>query len=544
MKFINILRRIAIPLLLFFIPLTRLAAQGRLDKTISIKVHRQPLTETLAEIGRKGGFYFSYNTNIINGDSLVSIESEDKTVRQILDRLLGERYEYVETGRYIILLLRTSEPPVKSFTVSGYVRDEQTKEQIGNASVYASNQLASTLTDSSGYFRLRLKDKYAHVVILVSKQLYRDTLLLIRPGYDQQLDFSLTPATVTELAPLVVTNRVEKTWLGKWLLTSKQMFQSVNLAGFFADKPIQFSLIPGMGSHGRMGAQVINKFSLNLVGGYTAGVNGLELAGIFNIDQKEAKYVQAAGIANMAGGTVRGVQLAGIHNQDLDGVEGVQAAGLSNIVEGNVRGVQLAGLLNRVKGRTSGLQAAGLANSSDEVDGVQIAGLLNHTRRLKGIQIGLVNIADTSSGYTIGLVNIVKNGYHELSLSADDLLPINLSYKTGTKKMYTILRAGFAPGRSHDAFATGIGIGNDQVFTHWLSLATEFYLLHFYRQDGEQDPLVYRLQPSLKIRFAKKLSFFAGPALSIYNREKGSHSFPRAGNSSAWLGWNIGINFF
>ncbi|HEY4062851.1 MAG TPA: hypothetical protein VGM30_13175 [Puia sp.] len=541
MNLINNLRKILILTLLLW---GQARAQGRLDKAITIKIHRQPLAQALTEIGRKGGFYFSYNTNIIKGDSLVTLEAEARPVRQILDKLLGDRYEYEETGQYVILLLKTAEPPVRIYSISGYVRDENTKEKLTDASVYESHQLASTLTDSNGFFRLRLKDKYAHAVIIISKQLYRDTLLLIRPGYDQEFAFSLEPAAVAELAPLVVTNHVERTWLGKWLLSPKQVLQSMNLAGFFADKPVQFSLLPGLGSHGRMGAQVINKFSLNLLGGYTAGVNGLELAGVFNIDQRSVRWLQAAGVANINGGAVSGVQLAGVHNQDLDSVKGVQAAGVGNVVMGGFGGVQLAGLFNKVKGRTSGLQAAGLANSSGEVDGVQVSGFLNSTRRLKGVQIGLINIADTSTGYMIGLVNIVKNGYHELSLSADETLPINLSYKTGTRKIYSILRVGYSPGRSEDAYATGIGIGNEHVLSRCMSLASEFYLLHFYRRNGEDAPLIYRIQPSLKIRLAKKLSLSAGPAFSFYTGEKNTHSFSWSGNSSSWWGWTTAINFF
>ncbi|WP_431211203.1 hypothetical protein ACQ86N_35630 [Puia sp. P3] len=194
--------------------------------------------------------------------------------------------------------------------------------------MYESGQLVSTLTDINGFFRLRLRDnKYAHAELVISKQFYRDTVIFLRPGYDQQVTVPIAREKVSDLTPFVVTNKVEKTWVGKLFLSSKQIVQSLNLGDFFANKPVQMSLIPGLGTHGKMSGQVVNKLSLNLIAGYSAGMKGVELAGIANFDKGEVRGVQASGIANLVGGNVSGVQLAGIHNEDLDSLYGVQAGG-------------------------------------------------------------------------------------------------------------------------------------------------------------------------------------------------------------------------
>ena len=36
-----------------------------------------------------------------------------------------------------------------------------------------------------------------------------------------------------------------------------------------------------------------------MFGGYTAGVNGLEIGGLFNLNKKDVRYVQAAGLFNI-----------------------------------------------------------------------------------------------------------------------------------------------------------------------------------------------------------------------------------------------------
>lgn len=549
MNLITRLRKILLPLALFFLSVWKVSAQGKLlEKHISIKFSQKPLKQALTEIGRKGDFYFSYNTNIIKGDSLVNLEEGDRTIKQILDKLLGNNYEFVESGRYIIILQKAASPSVKLYTISGYVLDGSTNERISNASVYESNQLVSTLTDTSGFFRLRLKDKHAHATLVVSKQLYRDTLFLAEAGYDQQFTITIGRARITELSPFVVTrHHVEKTWLGRWILSSKEIVQSMNLMGFFADKPYQFSLTPGLGTHGHMGAQVINKFSLNLIGGYTAGVNGFETAGTFNIDKNDVQYVQLAGGFNVVGGKVRGVQLAGVYNLDLDSVSGVQAGGVANRTKSSVTGVQLAGIFNRVEKEVRGLQAAGIANSTrGEMRGVQVSGFLNYAGRLKGLQIGLINFADTSDGYMIGLVNIVKKGYHTLSLATNELLPVNLVYKAGTRGLYSILQAGANPEAHKKAYTIGIGIGHEQPLSGRWSWVTECSVSYFYLGNWDEPPALYRLQSGLQIKLGKKVSLFAGPAFSVYDAGK---TIPAAGYKAAMLGkssfgWSAGINFF
>src|SRR5205814_7962213 len=134
--------------------------------------------------------------------------------------------------------------------------------------------------------------------------------------------------------------RVEKTAVGAFLLSASQKVQSLNLKDFFAQRPFQFSVIPGVSSHGKLSPQIINNFSLNIFGGYSGGVNGLEVAGLFNIDKKTVQYLQIAGLSNVVGGPMNGLQVGGLHNTVLDSVAGLQIGGVNNFVKARLVGVQ------------------------------------------------------------------------------------------------------------------------------------------------------------------------------------------------------------
>src|SRR5690606_39037466 len=200
-------------------------------KPVHLQVTNRPLKDVLTSIGKQGGFYFSYNSKLVKEDSTISISSNGKTVRQILDQLFNGALEYKETEKHIILQKATG-----FWYVSGYIVDGNTGEKLSNASVYDKNQLVASLTNDEGYFRLKLKERTS--VISVSKAWYSDTTILVKPGQDQEVTVGIHPK-VMALGSVVVTpnSGVEKNWLGNLFLSSKQRMQSMNLSKFFVDKP-------------------------------------------------------------------------------------------------------------------------------------------------------------------------------------------------------------------------------------------------------------------------------------------------------------------
>ncbi len=609
-------RYYALLLICFLLPAVGFAQQI-LNRTMDVDIRNKSLATALQLIGKKGNFTFSYISNSIPQDSLVTIIEKGKTVRQILDKLLDGNYQYKEYNNYLILQVK---PPGQFFYVSGFVTDRETGQRISNATVYERHQLISTFTNNEGYYRLRLRDKYPAAAISVSKDLYADTSLLLPISNDQTVNVTISP--YTRMLPTVeITGhtQVEKTWFGKLLLSSKLRQQSDNLRHFFADKPYQVSLIPGLGTHGRMGAQVANKFSLNVLGGYTAGVDGVELAGAFNIVKNDVHNVQVAGLLNITGGKMIGVQFAGLHNNVLDSMHGLQVAGISNNIIGSQKGVQVSGAIQRVEKNMTGVQAAGLISSTygkvdglqlsgacnfamDSLYGAQVAGILNsaenvhgvqaaaggnmsanmhglqvggvfniahnvegtqvstffnRARYVKGVQIGFVNIADSTTGYMIGFINIVKRGYHKLSVSSTDLVPFNISWKSGSAKLYSILSGGMSlqdPGRS---FVLGYGIGREMLMHPHYSVTAELSAQTYHQSGTSDEYQVYRASGAFLYKPGKGLAIFAGPVISTAVLDKTTKpELPVSplpgknylgfghGDTRLWLGWQLGVTIF
>lgn len=549
-----------------------------LEKRVSIEAKDQQLSEVLNKISKAGSFYFSYSGTLLKRDSLVSLSVRNAAVREVLDKLFNHKVDYTENGEYIILRYAanhfTIEPEnittaEKLYLISGYVIDITTGNKVKQASVYEKRLLQSTLTDNEGYFRLKFKGEHQEVILTASKENYRDTTLIFLS------DIKVKPEGYNDPDASKGNGRfgdIENSGLGRFFISSRQRIQSLNIPNFFANTPFQASFTPGLSSHGTMSSQVINKVSLNVLGGYTAGTNGFEMAGLFNITKGDVKKLQFAGLFNQVGGSVAGLQMAGLVNDVRGETTGFQAAGLVNNVKANAGGFQLAGVLNLTAKKMNGTQAAGVINlvrndfdgfqlagigniSVKQVKGVQIAGIFNYAKKMDGFQFGLFNVADTSSGYSLGLINFIKNGYHKISLYTNEITDINISLKTGNAKLYTTLFAGLNLSSQEKVNTAGLGIGHDFILNQRLAIGLEISGQYLYLGNWNADNFLNRVQSNIQFQIFKGLTVFGGPTYALYTGDPQlnpsapgykqnivpNHHTNFGGSTKGWLGFNAGI---
>lgn len=573
-----------LPILLALILAANAAsAQNILDQSIHIEISQQPLGKTLETIGAKGHFTFTYNSAILNKDSIVTLPAQTTAVRNILNQLFNGRLDYQQDGRYLILLPAEqpkSPPPTptKHQLINGIILDEHTGETIADASIFDADQLIATLSKPDGSFVIKIKNRTGSLTI--SKEFYIDTTIRLPPATEKitillSREFEARPATVSpQSMPPDTINitlhtdsaqvkailqkdlvQVEMTGFGRLLLSSRLKMQSLNLKKLFIQRPIQVSLVPGLSTNGPLNSQVTNKFSVNVVGGYEAGLEGVELGGVFNIDKRKMYGVQAAGAVNLAGDSMAGVQLAGLYNRALDSMTGVQAAGAINVAR-NVTGAQLAGAVNIAR-NVKGIQL-GTINIANHVSGVQY-GEVNIARHVKGFQLGVVNIVDTLDGAALGLITIVKHGgLHELSFSTDEFAPLNIVFRLGNKNLYSIFQFGINPTTDRRSYNLGYGLGHRFPLSANLGLDLEFIAANVapvaWKNYGDNN-WIQRMNLDLQWRINNWLSLSGGPSVALYMHDKdytiNGHVYKPVGYATfnvkqkniGWIGWHAAINF-
>ncbi len=527
-----------------------------LERKISITATNEKISSILNRIGQLGGFSFSYNSAIISQEESVSLNITNKSIREVLNEIFKDNMNFKEKGNYLIITKATaplSKNNIVVVVLNGYVEDGKTGEKIADASVYEKSSLTSTITDQYGHFNLKLDKKSDSVTISVSKKNYRDTLVSITASDNQYFKISML-AVIDSVVDIEQTETIDTT-----------IVDSNDLVFPYEDEPnvqnihdtlyqlVQVSILPFIGTNERLSGNVINDYSLNLFGGYSLGtrqielgffvnmdrgdvswlqvagfgnlvgrnVYGIQAAGFANVNGGETKAVQLAGFANTNLGESRGVQVAGFANTNLKSMNGVQVAGFSNVTIGNSRGAQIAGLSNVQVGDYRGSQIAGLTNiATEKISGSQISVLFNHGRRVQGTQIGLINYADTLGGVPIGLLSIVKSGYHKIELSADEVFYTNLAFRSGVRKFHTMLMAGFKPQQSLNPSDTsvwtfGYGLGTARKLTRWLYLDLDLSSQHVNKGSFTNAlSLLNKAYVCLDFQVAKKFSIATGITLN------------------------------
>lgn len=583
-----------------------------LERELSLTVKNEKIEVVLKKIEEQCSVVFSYSPLLLNSTQTINLELKNKSVREVLSLILPGHISFKSKNNYIILKEREIVKNQKSQKISGYVYDAQTNKKVPHVTVYDKVSLQSATSDDYGYYSITVPCKNASVT--VNRVNYKDTSvsipqkdtiainnIRIQPKNDSII--KKDSAHWQKKLNLVQTEaqRILKQW--------NNYFLELNIKDSL-NRELQFSFLPFIGTNHRLSGNVYNNYSFNILGGYSRGTKALEIGGLFNLDRENVKGIQIGGLMNVVGDTMNGLQIGGLTNVIGKKTNGAQIAGLLNLNGGTFNGLQIAGLSNYNQTFQSGVEIAGLLNYNHAVNGFQIAGLcnandsvtdgmmlaglinvstyqknassisgcvnyahsgssklqiapcFNKTEHLTGIQIGLVNISDTSSGVPFGLFSYVKNGLHQLEVSADETQYLHFNFRSGVSAYHTIFHFAIQPYKGNALWSIGYGIGTTILLKNKWSTDINLISKHisigqFNTSSSERLQLYW----GLEYRFNSKFGIAAGPVMNLYVYDTKSKQYtndystlapnysgfkaPSNGYSMQyWLGGQISLRFF
>jgi hypothetical protein len=315
--------------------------------------------------------------------------------------------------------------------------------------------------------------------------------------------------------------------------------------------------------------QQLRGFQLGGVFNFVGGdVSGFQLGGVFNLAGGDVSGSQLGGVFNLVGGDVSGFQLGGVFNLASEEVTGFQLSGVASVALGPLRGGQLGGVVNLSRGDGRGAQVAGVVNAvTGDMVGLQLAGVINSSRSLRGAQIGLINVARgevrgaqiglvnyaRSSTFSLGLVNIIPDGRHNLDLTGSDTGFVNVSYLHGSRYLHNIYSLGI---RVQDGqWSLGLGIGGHIPIGNRLFVDIDL-LAHFLNAEVFQGRhnTHSQLRAVLGIQIVRWLALTVGASYNVLvTSEGGGEEYPLFGGRIlaesdrvtvvGWPGFQVGLRF-
>ncbi|MBN2890238.1 MAG: hypothetical protein JXL97_00085 [Bacteroidales bacterium] len=560
-----------------------LFSQTILQTKVTIPKNEYKVDEILNVIEQNSEARFSYNSEIIENKDKITYQADNQEIENCLIDVLGENFRYQASGKYIVILKNREEQKEskKKIVVQGQIKNEN-DDPIANVSIFDIDYQYATMTNDEGEFSITVPEDYDGG-FSVGKYGYIDTVILYDTKINKDIQIELQPrdsALIKQIQANQNYNNIDNTNFVDYFIPKKILINAQNLKHIEGTRAFQISFLPGISSNLSKFGVLKNKVSVNVLIGYTRGVEGFEMAGLMNFDKEDVEFVQLAGLSNMVGGNVRGLQIGGIANAvlgdvnacqlggisnfvkgDFDGfqaggilnmnigntkgvqiggisnfnigtVDGIQAGGITNIVWNNFTGTQIGGILNLVKGTVDGIQIAGILNGATndvtggQISGIlnvskssnfQISGILNTTLNNKGIQIAPFNYADTSSGVSIGFFSFVRKGYNNVIISANEIYYLNLSAHFGTEKFYNIFNIGYQPA-NEVIWGLGYGFGHKFRFNDWAKLDLELMAktLNYNTKWNEDWFPYYKLSTVFDFKIKKTISLYLGPSINLY----------------------------
>ena len=483
----------------------------------------------------------------INQESLLASSSEDFIIDTMPDEL----------GLEVPLLLDDNYTPSKKDLRRKY----KGERKMLKAKFYV---LKDSLRTKGGNTLSKVDLKYNYVAQKLKKEFN---------------DLRFSESRVKSVAPKIVKDSISK----NDSLQLKDTLQSEMKEGYWY-RPFQLSFVSPVGTNGYDCGKTVNNFSLNIIGGYAAALEGVELGGVANIERDYVDGIQLAGFCNVVKNKTNGIQLAGFLNACGDSVKALQGAGFCNVVNGSFYGLQTAGFCNIERGSMNGFQGAGFLNVSQDtlkgaqiagfanlhngdVDGIQAAGFLNTAKKVKGVQLGVINICDSIQGTPIGLLSIVRHGgYRRLDVFGSETLYGNVAFKMGVRRFYNVFQVGAQVKGNKVILAGGYGFGSELKLSGSVVSNIENVSLYVWEQEKVAPELnmLNKVSATLGVRLGKTATIYAGPTFNVMvssqyqdasKTEPGSdfvpyhfynHTFKNDTkdlNLKMWVGFNAGIRF-
>lgn len=592
-----------------------LGQENYLNQPVYLQSNKMALADALFVLGEAGGFQVSYNSGILDGNRHVHVEADGETVESVLIGWLGREYRYSIIGDHLVILPRKNQARLpreerkQQYSITGIIYNRHTGERIYEASVYELKARRVSASDPSGFYNMNLPAIPGEVYLNYSKVGYQDTVIIIRPVDDININVSLTPQpnTLAEMTKFENAGfQMNETPFVAALVPARAITMADNVP-LIEERAFQVSFLPFLGSNRLVSGMLTNRFSLNVLAGYSGGVNGVEIGGLVNMVRGEMKGLQIGGFGNIVGGHAEGVQAGGFFNLTTKKMTGLQTAGFANVGLDTLSGAQIAGFANFLRGRMGGPQISGFANfTSRDVDGIQIsgftnvalgevkigqisgfanygkdvggvqvagfsniasgqnqavqvAGFLNYAYDVHGMQIAPFNVADTvSAGMPIGVISFVRRGFHPLEVGVEELFWANVSFKTGVNGFYNIIGAGLS---SQWVYA-GYGIGSQMPWGKRKKFATgiEFHMRGVVDRELFLDfqGVLSKVHLTLNYQFARHFTVTMGPSanLMVSNKENPTaDDFFLPGltpvysedfdfpDLRSWVGWHVGVRF-
>ena len=189
--------------LLSFFSLNSQAQKAEPYPQVTLQKSNAPVSEILEEITRQSGLEFSFNSQNLDVDQIISISIRKAKLEKVLKlfcKKINARYSIIEEQIILKSNIETDEAP-NFFTLSGFISDQQTGESLIGVSVALGGTIRGVSTNAFGFYSIQLEPgKHQIIYSYIGYEMVKVDLELKN---NVKKDIVLHPATI-DLPDIIV----------------------------------------------------------------------------------------------------------------------------------------------------------------------------------------------------------------------------------------------------------------------------------------------------------------------------------------------------
>ncbi|MBA7570785.1 hypothetical protein ES708_12538 [subsurface metagenome] len=147
------------------------------EQKISIKMNGARIRTALEAISRKTGYVFTYDTDLVKPETIISVDTEEKPVRELLDEIFHDRdFSYSVIDNHLIIykkidettLMIREEGKTPVYLVTGSIIESGNSNPLPFATIGIYNKGVGTISNYDGNFSLKITPACLNDSITVS----------------------------------------------------------------------------------------------------------------------------------------------------------------------------------------------------------------------------------------------------------------------------------------------------------------------------------------------------------------------------------------
>ena len=195
------------PIILFFLFFVLLSNIGFsqtdsiLYRKIIIPEQKTTIYELLTQITDQTGYFFMYDSKLVNSDKVIKVSSQEKTLKQILtDIIENPSLDFKVVERHILIYssnkrnqarINQRSDSLGFVTLNGRILDRLSNESISFASIGILEKNIGTISNFDGYFSLKIPNTLLNSSIVVSHLGYKNQQIPAKLLINNRIDIFL-----------------------------------------------------------------------------------------------------------------------------------------------------------------------------------------------------------------------------------------------------------------------------------------------------------------------------------------------------------------